>query len=241
VIPLTFLRFQLVEKQLLEFHAVAMQRPDFKKTEDMFNRVLGKDHIAVISLLEDIKTGTRFIVANAHIHWDPAYSDVKLVQTALMVEEVERCAANFAKLPPRPPAPKSSDDKEPQRAPPVYTDGTKIPAILCGDFNSTPGSGVYDFMATGYLPPTHPDFLSHTYGRYAQEGLKHRLNLKSAYANPEAGGEHHVTNFTPGYKGEIDYVWYTAGNLSINSVLERLDKNYLDKCVGFPNMHYPSE
>jgi CCR4-NOT transcription complex subunit 6 len=77
-----------------------MQRQDFKKTDDMFNRVLGKDHIAVICLFENIHTGTRFIIANAHIHWDPAYRDVKVVQVALLVEEVERIANTFAKYPP---------------------------------------------------------------------------------------------------------------------------------------------
>jgi len=87
-----------VEKQLIEFSAVAMQRQDFKKTDDMFNRVLGKDHIAVVCLMENKETGTRFIIANAHIHWDPAYRDVKLVQCALLIEEIEKIAHNFASI-----------------------------------------------------------------------------------------------------------------------------------------------
>lgn len=226
-----------------------MQRPDFRKTDDMFNRVYSKDHIAVVCLLEDLQTGTRFIVGNAHIHWDPAFSDVKLVQSALLVDEIEKIANNFARYPPPPPksitaGAAGSDDADsgkPQRPPPHYSDGTKIPVVICGDFNSIPGSGVYDFMSMGHLEGNHPDFLAHTYGKFTSEGLKHRLNLKSAYATPGAGGEHHVTNFTPGFKGEIDYLWYSAGNLGVNSVLEQLDTRYLEKCVGFPNAHFPSE
>ncbi|KAF6763344.1 glucose-repressible alcohol dehydrogenase transcriptional effector [Ephemerocybe angulata] len=243
-------KFQLVEKQLVEFSSVAMQRTDFKKTDDMFNRVLGKDHIAVVSLLEEIHTGTRFIVANAHIHWDPAFSDVKLVQSALLVDEVEKAANNFAKYPPRPPASATSGsnndpDAKPERPPPHYSDGTKIPVIICGDYNSVPSSGLYEYMSTGHLAPNHGDFLGHTYGKYTSEGLKHRLNLKSAYSTPGAGGglngDNHITNFTPGFKGEIDYMWFSAGNLGVNSVLEQLDQRYLDKCVGFPNAHFPSD
>src|SRR5215510_9506626 len=94
-------RYQLVEKQLIEFSACAMQRQDFKKTDDMFNRVLGKDNIAVVCLMESIETGTRFIIVNVHIHWDPAYRDVKLVQVALLIDEVEKIASAFAKYPPR--------------------------------------------------------------------------------------------------------------------------------------------
>ena len=73
-------RYTLVEKHLIEFATVAMQRPDFKKTDDMFNRVLGKDHIAVICAFENKETGTRLIVVNAHLHWDPQFRDVKLVR-----------------------------------------------------------------------------------------------------------------------------------------------------------------
>jgi CCR4-NOT transcription complex subunit 6 len=76
---------------------------------------------------------------------------------------------------------------------------------------------------------------------YTSEGLKHRLNLKSSYSAPGAGGEGHVTNFVPGFQGEIDYVWYSAGNLGVNAVLEELDSAYLEKCVGFPNTYFPSE
>ena len=239
-----------------------MQRQDFKKTDDMFNRVLGKDHIAVVCLMEDKQTRTRFIIANAHIHWDPAYCDVKLVQVALLVDEIEKIANNFAKYPPPPtqhPTPASATDRADSagtpagdtstsptqrsassRPPPTYSDGYKIPLIICGDFNSVPTSGVYEFLSTGSLPANHPDFLSHTYGRYTAEGLRHRLGLKNAYTAPGAG-DFPLTNYTPGFQGMIDHVWYSGANLSVNGVLGEVDKGYLEKVVGFPNVHFPSE
>ncbi|KAJ7130842.1 glucose-repressible alcohol dehydrogenase transcriptional effector [Mycena crocata] len=241
-------RYQLVENHLIEFNSIAMQRQDFKKTDDMFNRVLGKDHIAVVCLLEDLVTGTRTIVSNTHLHWDAAYSDVKLVQTALLLEEVEKIAHGFAKYPPRPPDTPSAADAEPTEPrplPPIYTDGTKIPLIVCGDYNSMPSSGVYDFLASGSLSATHPDFLSHTYGNYTSEGLRHKLGLKSAYTTVGAGGVAEeimpMTNVTPGFHGVIDYVWYSPGNLILNSVVGEIDKLYLEKVVGFPNAHFPSD
>lgn len=239
------LRYQLVEKQLIEFSAVAMQRQDFKKTDDMFNRVLGKDHIAVICLFENKETGTRFIIANAHIHWDPAYRDVKLVQCALLVDEIEKIAHSFAKYPPPPPKPKPSraDDDSPTasvppRPPPHYTDGTKIPLIICGDFNSVPTSGVYELLSNSSVPPNHADFMSHMYGKYTADGIRHRLGLKSAYAGT---GELTLTNYTPSFQGVLDYIWYSAGNVAVNAVLGEVDKGYLEKVVGFPNAHFPSE
>ncbi|KAL0956648.1 hypothetical protein HGRIS_002780 [Hohenbuehelia grisea] len=259
-------KYQLVEKHLVEFSSVAMQRTDFKKTEDMFNRVLGKDHIAVVCLLEDRRSGTRVIVANMHIHWDPAYSDVKLVQVALLMDEVEKIANNFARYPPRPPQTPASaravaaspngdtsrpesaapDAPEQQPAPPprpspVYSDGAKIPLIVCGDFNSEPGSGVYEFLSSGTLPANHSDFMNHSYGRYTTEGLRHRMQLKSAYATPGSGGESMLTNYTPSFQGMLDYVWYGSANLSLTAVLGEVDRGYLEKVVGFPNAHFPSD
>jgi CCR4-NOT transcription complex subunit 6 len=245
-----------VEKQLIEFSAVAMQRQDFKKTDDMFNRVLGKDHIAVVCLLESKETGTRFIIANAHIHWDPAYRDVKLVQVALLVEEIEKIANNFAKYPPRLPAPASTENgtflngaagspSSPPtvlpplpRAPPVYADGSKIPLIVAGDFNSVPLSGVYEFLSNGTLASDHADFMSHMYGKYTADGLRHRLGLKSAYAGT---GELPLTNYTPSFQGVVDYVWYSTANVAVNAVLGEVDRGYLEKVVGFPNAHFPSD
>ena len=80
--------------------------------------------------------------------------------------------------------------------------------------------------------------MSHTYGRYTAEGMKHRLGLKSAYSlvqNPP------TTNHTPGFQGVIDYIWYSTQNLAVNAVFGEVDKQYLDKVIGFPNAHFPSE
>ncbi|KAK0462617.1 Endonuclease/exonuclease/phosphatase [Desarmillaria tabescens] len=222
-------RFKLVEKVLIEFSAVAMQRQDFKKTDDMFNRVLGKDHIAVVCLLEDKQTGTRYVIANAHIHWDPAYRDVKLVQVALLVEEIEKVASAFARYPP------------PAGMATKYTDGSKIPVIICGDFNSVPESGVYEFLQNGVLSADHQDFMKHVYGRYTEEGLRHRLGLKSAYSTGQGEEILPMTNYTPSFRGVIDYVWYSTATLAVNAVLGEVDREYLDKVVGFPNAHFPSE
>jgi len=136
--------------------------------------------------------------------------------------------------------PNSALPSQPYRRPPIYTDGTKIPLIICGDFNSGPDSGVCEILSTGSLPPDHPDFMSHMYGRYTSEGIRHRLGLKNAYAAPGAG-ELPLTNYTPSFRGVIDYVWYSAANVAVTSVLGEVDRGYLEKVVGFPNAHFPSD
>lgn len=218
-------RFQLIERECVEFNQIPM-RSESHKTEDMFNRVMTKDNIAVIAMLEHRRTGARQLVANVHIHWDPEFRDVKLIQTAMLMEQVGTLADRFARLPPR------------ISTAPRYTTGADIPTLVCGDFNSVPSSGVYDYLSSGALPPTHEDFNTHHYGPYTEHGVRHGLQLKSAYAHL---GELPFTNYTPGFKGVIDYIFYSTNALAVTGLLGKIDEGYLEKVVGFPNAHFASD
>ncbi|CAG8480962.1 1422_t:CDS:2 [Funneliformis mosseae] len=217
-------KYKLIDKQLIEFNQVALQRSDFKKTEDMFNRVITKDNIAVITLLENRETLSRVIVANCHIHWDPSYADVKLVQVAMLMDELDKLGQKWCTIP--------------NHSLYNYSSPQKISTIICGDFNSTPDSGVYEFLTRGSIRQDHNDFGNHIYGSYTSDGLSHKLSLKSSYSNIE---ELPFTNFTPSFTGVIDYIWYSTNTLSVTGLLGGIDKEYLSKMVGFPNAHFPSD
>lgn len=66
------------------------------------------------------------LVANAHMHWDPEYSDVKLIQTMMFLSELksiaERASGSVATGSPT-------------------SDPSSIPIVLCADLNSLPDSG----------------------------------------------------------------------------------------------------
>lgn len=223
--------YQLVDKQVIEFNQIALQRPDFKKTEDIFNRVMTKDNIAAVAMLEHRATGAKLLVANCHMHWDPEFRDVKLVQSAMLLEQLDLAGNRFAKMAPQV---TPSDGIKP----PTYANGKQIPTIVCGDFNSSPDSGVYEFMSQGSAPPDHEDFMNHTYGMYTSEGPRHEYSLRSAY---NSIGELPCTNHTPGFRGAIDYIWYTSNTLAVSGLLGEVDSNYLSRVVGFPNAHFPSD
>lgn len=222
---------------MVEFARVAIQKMDMR-TEDMFNRVMSRDNIAVIAMLEFKASGARILVANSHIYWDHRYRDVKLVQIGMLMEELEKLTAQFAGF-----SPTKTFDEEYSNGfgPPRYDQrekGRDMPFILCVDLNSLSGSAVYDFLSTGEIPPDHEDFMSHAYGPYTAHGLRHKAGLQSACAS---FGEMKMTNFTPTFAATIDYIFYTPRNLKVTSVLGDVDKEYLDKIVGFPNAHFPSE
>lgn len=67
------------------------------------------------------------LIATCHVHWDPEFCDVKLIQTMMFMHRLQNIIkeAQTALLPP------SSS-----------SDCNQIPVILCGDLNSLPESGM---------------------------------------------------------------------------------------------------
>ena len=222
----------MLDKQILDFSSSAIQREDFKRTADIFNRVMPKDNIAVITFFENKQTGSRLIVVNVHITWDPQFKDVKLVQVAMLMEEISTLATKWQTHPPS----KDLDIDAPP--PPTFTENTQIPLIICGDFNSAAESGVYELLSRGTIGHDHDDLSGRVYGNLTRDGISHPFSLKSSYANV---GELKFTNYTPGFTGVIDYIWYTTNTLNVAGLLGDVDEKYLATCPGFPDAHFPSE
>ncbi|KAK8217907.1 glucose-repressible alcohol dehydrogenase-like protein transcriptional effector [Phyllosticta capitalensis] len=243
-------KFILLDKQLIDFGNLAINRPDMKGEHDIFNRVMPRDNIAVAAFLENRQTGARLIVVNAHVYWDPAFKDVKVVQAAILMEQIQKLAEKYVGWPPctdKAPYRYANGDKEgesepeppPEPAPSqTYSKVEQIPLVLCGDFNSTPDSGVYELIAHGLLSNDHSDLGTYNYGHFTKNGMSHPFALKSSYSNI---GELSFTNYTPGFTGVIDYIWYSTTALNATGLLGEVDREYMQRVPGFPNYHFPSD
>eukprot|EP00128_Syssomonas_multiformis_P018137 Colp12_sorted_trinity150504_noHs@24977 len=167
---------------------------------------------ATQQVLESKTSRNPVVLANVHVHWDPEYKDVKLIQTTMLLEEIQKFMNGHRLF--------------------------KTPLIVCGDFNSLPNSGVYEFMSTGKVGRSHSDFDSRSYGAVIARGLSHPFQLKSAYSHI---GELPYTNYTHDFVGSIDYIWITSNELSVTGLLGGVTDEYTKRCVGFPNAHCPSD
>ncbi|NWW91975.1 ANGE2 protein, partial [Rhynochetos jubatus] len=90
--------------------------------------LLDRDNVGLVLLLQPrfhCKTNAAVCIANTHLLYNPRRGDIKLTQLAMLLAEI----ANVA----------------PQK------DGTFCPIIICGDFNSVPGSPLYRFIKEGKL------------------------------------------------------------------------------------------
>uniref|UniRef100_A0A2R8M8X0 poly(A)-specific ribonuclease n=2 Tax=Boreoeutheria TaxID=1437010 RepID=A0A2R8M8X0_CALJA len=238
-------KFTLVQKHTVEFNQVAMANSD--GSEAMLNRVMTKDNIGVAVVLEVHKelfgTGMKpihaadkqlLIVANAHMHWDPEYSDVKLIQTMMFVSEVKNILEKASSRPGSPTA-----------------DPNSIPLVLCADLNSLPDSGVVEYLSNGGVADNHKDFKELRYNEClmnfscngkngSSEGrITHGFQLKSAYENNLMP----YTNYTFDFKGVIDYIFYSKTHMNVLGVLGPLDPQWLveNNITGCPHPHIPSD
>ncbi|KAF9664798.1 hypothetical protein SADUNF_Sadunf16G0055500 [Salix dunnii] len=168
--------------------------------------------------------------ANTHINVHQDLKDVKLWQVLTLLKGLEKIAA-------------SAD----------------IPMLVCGDFNSVPGSAPHSLLAMGKVDQLHPDLVVDPLGILRPHSkLTHQLPLVSAYSPFARVGvglgsdqqrrrmdattnEPLFTNCTRDFIGTLDYIFYTADSLTVESLLELLDEESLRKDTALPSPEWSSD
>ncbi|CAN0899776.1 Carbon catabolite repressor protein 4 homolog 4 [Linum grandiflorum] len=143
------------------------------------------------------------IVANTHLYWDPEWADVKLAQAKYLLLRLGK----FNKV--------VSERFECEPS-----------VILAGDFNSTPGDKVYQYLVSGSTWVECVDELP--------------IPLRSIYADTR--GEPPFTNCTPDFTNTLDYIFFSPGEqLKPVGFLELPKAEDDDVAGGLPNHYHPSD
>jgi CCR4-NOT transcription complex subunit 6 len=259
-------KFRALRDHLIEFNQVAIEAADGQ--HDMINRVMTKDNIGLGVLLETTEAVWRnglpagegggskqvLLVATCHVHWDPEFCDVKLIQTMMLMHKLQSIIKDYT--------------QQQQQSQPAATDteshisssnndsgmtecvsgGSSIPLILCGDLNSLPESGVVEYLTSGKITVNHKDFkaisyedclhkLSHV--SETKDIYSHGFRLAQAYNKDIAP----YTNYTFDFKGVIDYIFYSRDRIRTLGVLGGLDLQWFEdnRVVGCPHPQIPSD
>ena len=239
-------RFNQLNQYLIEFNQLAMAHAE--GSESMLNRVMPRDNIGIAVLLELQTNGSvrlpcqHILVANAHIHWDPEFADVKLIQTVMLMNELDNIVMTAQ-------AERGIGCKTTVPGMPG------IPIIFCGDLNSLPESSVVQYLVNGRVPIDHADLQGHGYEGFlarfsasVRPGMRsplgkpeliHQFNLKHAYSNVSIP----FTNYTYDFKGVIDYILFSADFFNPTGILGPVSSEWLKQCkiIGCPNPHFPSD
>ncbi|KAK9921608.1 hypothetical protein M0R45_030112 [Rubus argutus] len=235
-------RFSHVKKYEVEFNKAAQSLTDAmiptNQKKSALNRLV-KDNVALIVVLEAKfsnqgvdNPGKRQLlcVANTHVNVHQDLKDVKLWQVHTLLKGLEKIAA-------------SAD----------------IPMLVCGDFNSVPGSAPHTLLAMGKVDASHPDLQVDPLNILRPlSKLIHQLPLVSAYSSfarlavglgleqqrrrmDPTTNEPLFTNCTRDFIGTLDYIFYTADSLTVESLLELLDEESLRKDTALPSPEWSSD
>jgi CCR4-NOT transcription complex subunit 6 len=239
-------RFTLIKKYEVEFNKAALSLVESlggaSAKKDALNRLM-KDNVALIVVLEALEQpgvaapqGKRQLlcVANTHIHANTELNDVKLWQVHTLLKGLEKIAAS-----------------------------AEIPMVVCGDFNSVPGSAAHNLLSSGRVDAAHPELATDPFGILRPPSkLQHPLPLVSAYTSltkqpcleseaaerqrtrmDAAGtGEPLFTNCTAEFMGALDYIFYTDDTLAPLSLLELpAESEVRAKYGGLPNTQWSSD
>ncbi|RLN18414.1 hypothetical protein C2845_PM02G14420 [Panicum miliaceum] len=236
-------KFSHVKKYEVEFNKAAQSLTDAiipaAQKRVALSRLI-KDNIALIAVLE-AKFGNHvaenpgkrqlLCVANTHINVHQDLKDVKLWEVHTLLKGLEKIAVSAG-----------------------------IPMLVCGDFNSTPGSSPHGLLAVGKVDQLHPDLAIDPLGILRPPSkLNHQLPLVSAYSSfarmvgvgydlehqrrrmDPATNEPLFTNCTRDFTGTVDYIFYTADSLTVESLLELLDEESLRKDTALPSPEWSSD
>merc|ERR1719384_2069998 len=117
---------------------------------------------------------------------------------------------------------------------------TNMPLLICGDFNSTPESAVYEYLRRGQVRENHPDLQNDPCGIVKQLTLRHSLPMATAYETCN-GREAQYTNYTEDFKGTLDYIWFSPDALAVLAISQVDDESQLTLETALPSSTRPSD
>ncbi|KAG7195004.1 uncharacterized protein KQ657_004116 [Scheffersomyces spartinae] len=218
-------RFEILDQlEVIFSEFIKDNRKQFDWTDDLMSRVIPRNTVALLVKLHDKISDKIVFVTNTHLYWSPKFNDVKVIQTKLLLSILNEFIANS----------KGQNVDDPC-------------VILCGDFNSTPTSKVFELLSNENLHVDKCDELGpFDYGKdnylVSENGyIKNPFRLQCVYQHLLNDNSLQFTSYTKALTEVLDHIWINNDHFNIVDVLGPVEKNYSDKVNGFPNNQFPSD
>ncbi|XP_075951709.1 2',5'-phosphodiesterase 12 [Anarhichas minor] len=173
-------------------------------------KILQRSTAMQVSVLEDLKKpGRKVCVANTHLYWHPKGGNVRLVQMGVALRHLSHVINKVA---------------------------PGAPLLFCGDFNSSPNSGVFQLLSETAVPLQHADWSSSG----PEESCRMELlstfpPLLSACSQPA------YTNYVGGFHGCLDYIFIQPDSMQVEQVIPLPTHQEVTTYEALPSVAHPSD
>lgn len=214
-------KFRLLNTQTVMIRDVLSNDPIFsdlymKLTENksFIERFLARNSVLQTVLLESVENpGKRLLVGNTHLYFQVDADHIRLMQATVCFKYLEYLLKKYEK----------------------ENFGETPALIFCGDFNSCPEFGVNELATKGEVSAELADWSSNKEEAVVGVSVKHGLKLASACGYPE------YTNFTSGFKGCLDYIFYDTETLEVEEIVPFPTDEQVKQHTALPNIVFPSD
>ncbi|TRY68862.1 hypothetical protein TCAL_05072 [Tigriopus californicus] len=213
-------KFELIETERVVL-GESLKTKDYVKdilssiceNDQLMANVAERSTIVQLVVLKHKSSERLVIVANTHMYFKPEADHVRLLQSAVILRELAEKQKKMTFAHPK----------------------CRISVMICGDFNSTPPCGVFEYYTKGSIAPDHPEW------RVVEGQVVNDLNLHHQFKLGSACGTPEYTNFTITFKDCLDYIFYDKDSMKVREVVPFPSKEELDEIQGIPNIGYPSD
>ncbi|XP_077387034.1 2',5'-phosphodiesterase 12 isoform X2 [Festucalex cinctus] len=166
-----------------------------------------------VSVLEDLqRAGRKVCVANTHLYWHPQGGNVRLVQMGVALRHLSLVMGQVA---------------------------PGAPLIFCGDFNSSPSSGVLQLVTEGTLSRQHADWRG---GEDGPAPSWSAMDLTSPFPPLlSACGPLAYTNYVGGFQGCLDYIFIQPQRMRVEQVVPMPAHRLVTAHTALPSVAHPSD
>ncbi|XP_022597801.1 2',5'-phosphodiesterase 12 [Seriola dumerili] len=174
------------------------------------DKILQRSTALQVTILEDLnKPDRKVCVANTHLYWHPKGGNVRLVQMGVALQHLSHVISEVA---------------------------PGAPLIFCGDFNSSPSSGVFQLVSEAAVPQQHADWSSSGPEESCSMELPSTFPpLLSACSQPA------YTNYVGGFHGCLDYIFIQPDIMQVEQVIPLPSHQEVTTYEALPSVAHPSD
>ena len=247
-------KFSLVSEEAVVLREFVQQSPSCTSLLSLHPLILDclltRHNILQTAFLQSTERPDHYVlVANTHLYFHPMGDHIRLLQVEISLKYLENKLKVLKQ---------------------TLAKDAHIAVIFCGDFNSCPYTAAYQYMLSGSVSRSHPDWQVYRMTQVPQCSCNHRaLNIiqehselqwmgaqlsAGASEGPSVGvdlshglhfsnscGTRYATNVTLGWTGVIDYIFVDSDHLRTQRVIPMPPVEQLMQHVALPSVNFPSD